>query len=299
MTMALLQMRCSVSLKNIENNKGEGQMNGKLYVVGTPIGNLSDFSPRARETLTSVDFIAAEDTRVTQKLLNYFDIKKPLVSYYEHNRRERGEMIISRILNGEVCAIVTDAGMPCISDPGQDLVYLCHENGIQVESVPGPTAFATALAISGMESGRFTFEGFLSTNKPSRKEHLEEVKNETRTMIFYEAPHKLKATLKDMYAYFGDREIAIVKELTKIHETVMRTSLKKAIDYFEIENPRGEYVLIIAGAEKQKETQPVTLEQAVELANELVSKGMSVNEASKTVAADTGIKKSLIYKELL
>lgn len=274
-------------------------MNGKLYVVGTPIGNLSDFSPRARETLTSVDFIAAEDTRVTQKLLNYFDIKKPLVSYYEHNRRERGEMIISRILNGEVCAIVTDAGMPCISDPGQDLVYLCHENGIQVESVPGPTAFATALAISGMESGRFTFEGFLSTNKPSRKEHLEEVKNETRTMIFYEAPHKLKATLKDMYAYFGDREIAIVKELTKIHETVMRTSLKKAIDYFEIENPRGEYVLIIAGAEKQKKIQPVTLEQAVELANELVSKGMSVNEASKTVAADTGIKKSLIYKELL
>ena len=274
-------------------------MNGKLYVVGTPIGNLSDFSPRARETLTSVDFIAAEDTRVTQKLLNYFDIKKPLVSYYEHNRRERGEMIISRILNGEVCAIVTDAGMPCISDPGQDLVYLCHENGIQVESVPGPTAFATALAISGMESGRFTFEGFLSTNKPSRKEHLEEVKNETRTMIFYEAPHKLKATLKDMYAYFGDREIAIVKELTKIHETVMRTSLKKAIDYFEIENPRGEYVLIIAGAEKQKEKQPVTLEQAVELANELVSKGVSVNEASKTVAADTGIKKSLIYKELL
>ena len=274
-------------------------MNGKLYVVGTPIGNLSDFSPRARETLSSVDFIAAEDTRVTQKLLNYFDIKKPLVSYYEHNRRERGEMIISRILNGEVCAIVTDAGMPCISDPGQDLVYLCHENGIQVESVPGPTAFATALAISGMESGRFTFEGFLSTNKPSRKEHLEEVKNETRTMIFYEAPHKLKATLKDMYAYFGDREIAIVKELTKIHETVMRTSLKKAIDYLEIENPRGEYVLIIAGAEKQKEKQPVTLEQAVELANELVSKGMSVNEASKTVAADTGIKKSLIYKELL
>lgn len=274
-------------------------MSGKLYVVGTPIGNLSDFSPRARETLASVDFIAAEDTRVTQKLLNYFDIKKPLVSYYEHNRRERGEMIISRILNGEVCAIVTDAGMPCISDPGQDLVYLCHENNIPVESVPGPTAFATALAISGMESGRFTFEGFLSTNKPSRKEHLEEIKNETRTMIFYEAPHKLKATLKDMYAYFGDREIAIVKELTKIHETVMRTSLKDAIDYFEIENPRGEYVLIIAGAQKVKEKQPVTLEQAVELAKELVSKGMSINEASKTVAGDTGIKKSLIYKELL
>ena len=274
-------------------------MIGKLYVVGTPIGNLSDFSPRARDTLATVDFIAAEDTRVTQKLLNFFDIKKPLVSYYEHNRRERGEMIISRILNGETCAIVTDAGMPCISDPGQDLVYLCHENNIPVESVPGPTAFATALAISGMESGRFTFEGFLSTNKPSRKEHLEELKDETRTMIFYEAPHKLKATLKDMYSYFGDRQIAIVKELTKIHETVMRTSLKGAIDYFEVETPRGEYVLILAGTEKTKEKQPVTLEQAVELAKELVEKGVSVNEASKTVAADTGIKKSLIYKELL
>ncbi len=274
-------------------------MSGKLYVVGTPIGNLSDFSPRAKETLATVDFIAAEDTRVTQKLLNFFDIKKPLVSYYEHNRRERGEMIISRILGGEVCAIVTDAGMPCISDPGQDLVYLCHQNNIPVESVPGPTAFATALAISGMESGRFTFEGFLSTNKPSRKEHLEELKNETRTMIFYEAPHKLKATLRDMYSYFGDREIAIVKELTKIHESVFRTSLKGAIDYFEVENPRGEYVLILAGAEKTKEKQPVTLEQAVLLAKELVEKGVSVNEVSKTVAADTGIKKSLIYKELL
>lgn len=274
-------------------------MSGKLYVVGTPIGNLSDFSKRAIETLASVDFIAAEDTRVTQKLLNYFDIKKPLVSYYEHNRRERGEMIVSRLLGDEICAIVTDAGMPCISDPGQDLVYLCHEKGIPVESVPGPTAFATALAISGMESGRFTFEGFLSTNKPSRKEHLDELRNETRTMIFYEAPHKLKATLKDMYEYFGDRQIAVVKELTKIHETVMRTSLKCAIDYFEIENPRGEYVLIIAGLEKSKEKQPVTLEQAVVLAKELVNKGISVNEAAKTIAGETGIKKSLIYKELL
>ena len=274
-------------------------MSGKLYVVGTPIGNLSDFSPRAREVLSAVDFVAAEDTRVTQKLLNFFDIKKPLISYFEHNRREKGKVIVSRILTGETCAVVTDAGMPCISDPGQDLVYLCHENGIPVESVPGPTAFATALAVSGMESGRFTFEGFLSTNKPSRKEHLEELRNETRTMIFYEAPHKLKATLKDMYEYFGDREIAIVKELTKIHETVMRTSLKGAVEYFEVENPRGEYVLILGGAEKQKEKQPVTFEQAVSLAKELVEKGMGVSEASKTVAADTGFKKSLIYKELL
>ena len=274
-------------------------MSGKLYVVGTPIGNLSDFSPRAKEVLQTVDFIAAEDTRVTTKLLNKFEFKKPLISYYEHNRRERGEIIIKRILDGETCAIVTDAGMPCISDPGQDLVYLCHENNITVESVPGPTAFATALAISGMESGRFTFEGFLSTNKPSRKEHLDELRNETRTMIFYEAPHKLKATLKDMQKAFGDREIAIVKELTKIHENVMRTTLCGACEYFEKEDPRGEYVLIIAGVEKQKEKQPVTLEQAVDIAKDLVLKGVSVNEAAKTVAADTGIKKSLIYKELL
>ncbi len=274
-------------------------MSGKLYVVGTPIGNLSDFSERAKEVLKSVDFIAAEDTRVTTKLLNKFEFKKPLISYYEHNRRERGEIIIKRILDGETCAIVTDAGMPCISDPGQDLVYLCHEKNIPVESVPGPTAFATALAISGMESGRFTFEGFLSTNKPSRKEHLDELRNETRTMIFYEAPHKLKATLKDMQKVFGDREIAIVKELTKIHENVMRTTLCGACEYFEKEDPRGEYVLIIAGAQKQKEKQPVTLEQAVEIAKDLVLKGVSVNEAAKTVASDTGIKKSLIYKELL
>lgn len=274
-------------------------MSGKLYVVGTPIGNLSDFSPRAKEVLNSVDFIAAEDTRVTTKLLNKFELKKPLISYYEHNRRERGEVIIKRILDGETCAIVTDAGMPCISDPGQDLVYLCHENNIPVESVPGPTAFATALAISGMESGRFTFEGFLSTNKPSRKEHLDELKAETRTMIFYEAPHKLKATLKDMQKVFGDREIAIVKELTKIHENVMRTTLLGACEYFDREDPRGEYVLIIAGAQKQKEKQPVTLEQAVNIAKDLVSKGVSVNEAAKIVAGDTGIKKSLIYKELL
>lgn len=274
-------------------------MNGKLYVVGTPIGNLSDFSPRGIKTLSEVDFIAAEDTRVTAKILNHFEIKKPLVSYYEHNRRERGEIIVERILKGENCAVVTDAGMPCISDPGQDLVYLCRESGIEVESVPGPTAFATALAVSGMECGRFTFEGFLSVNKPSRKEHLEELKTETRTMVFYEAPHKLKATLKDMLSYFGNREICIVKELTKIHETVMRTSLSSAIEYFETENPKGEYVLIVKGADKAEKEQPVTLEQAVLTASELVKKGISVNEAAKTVANETGIKKSLIYKQLL
>lgn len=271
---------------------------GKLYVVGTPIGNLSDISPRGIETLESVDFIAAEDTRVTAKLLNHFDIKKPLVSYYEHNKREKGTVITDRILMGETCAIVTDAGMPCISDPGEDLIRDCHNLGIAVESVPGPTAFATALAISGMETGRFTFEGFLSVNKQSRKEHLEELKNEKRTMIFYEAPHKLRNTLKDLYSFFGDREIAIVKELTKIHETVMRTTLKGANEYFAAENPKGEYVLILAG-DKEIKKQPLTIEEAVRTAKELVEKGMSVNEASKTVASETGFKKSEIYKSLI
>lgn len=274
-------------------------MSGKLYVVGTPIGNLSDFSPRGIRTLETVDFIAAEDTRVTVKLLNHFDISKQLVSYHEHNLRERGEMIIGRILGGENCAVVTDAGMPCISDPGQDLVYLCRERGIEVESVPGPTAFATALAVSGMDCKRFTFEGFLSMNKPSRREHLNELKNERRTMIFYEAPHKLPATLKDMYKTFGDRKIALVKELTKIHENVMRTTLKEACEYFETESPKGEYVLIIEGSKEDINKQPVTLEQAVLLASELVSGGASINEASKTVSSETGIKKSLIYKSLL
>ncbi len=273
-------------------------LSGKLFVVGTPIGNLSDISPRGIETLQSVDFIAAEDTRVTAKLLNHFDIKKPLVSYYEHNKREKGTVITDRILMGETCAIVTDAGMPCISDPGEDLIRDCHNLGIPVESVPGPTAFATALAISGMETGRFTFEGFLSVNKQSRKEHLEELKGEKRTMIFYEAPHKLRNTLKDLYNFFGDREIAIVKELTKIHETVMRTTLKGANEYFETENPKGEYVLILAG-DKEIKKQPLTIEEAVLSAKELVEKGMSINEASKTVASETGFKKSEIYKSLL
>ena len=222
-------------------------MSGKLYVVGTPIGNLGDFSPRAVETLEKVDFIAAEDTRVTLKLLNHFGIKKEMVSYFEHNKRDRGEIITARILSGEDCAICTDAGMPAISDPGEDLVRLCHKLGIQVESVPGPTAFATALALSGMEVGRFTFEGFLSVSKKSRREHLEELTDEKRTMVFYEAPHKLKNTLQDMYKYFGDREISLVREITKVHEEVIKTTLAEAINRYEDEKPKGEFVLIVAG----------------------------------------------------
>lgn len=273
-------------------------MSGKLYVVGTPIGNLSDFSPRAVETLASVDFIAAEDTRVTLKLLNHFEIKKPMVSYFEHNRRERGEIILERIKSGENCAIVTDAGMPAISDPGEDLVDLCLSNGITVESVPGPTAFATAMAMSGLPSGRFTFEGFLSVNKPSRREHLEEIVSERRTMVFYEAPHKLTATLKDLYKYLGDRRIALIKELTKIHETVERTTLSEACEKYSAQTPKGEFVIVIEGSTEPKQKE-VSLDEAVALAKGLVESGMTINDAAKEIAKETKLKKGDIYKALL
>lgn len=273
-------------------------MSGKLYVVGTPIGNLSDFSSRAVETLASVDFIAAEDTRVTLKLLNHFEIKKPMVSYFEHNRRERGEIILERIKSGENCAIVTDAGMPAISDPGEDLVNLCLSNGITVESVPGPTAFATAVAISGLPSGRFTFEGFLSVNKPSRREHLEEIVSERRTMVFYEAPHKLTATLKDLYKYLGDRRIALIKELTKIHETVERTTLFEACEKYSAQTPKGEFVIVIEGSTEPKQKE-VSLDEAVALAKGLVESGMTINDAAKEIAKETKLKKGDIYKALL
>lgn len=272
-------------------------MSGKLYVLGTPIGNLEDFSPRAQRILSEVDFIAAEDTRVTIKLLNHLGISKPMVAYFEHNKKERGNVVIDRILAGETCAIVTDAGMPAISDPGEDLIRECHEKGIAVESVPGPTAFATALAISGMPSGRFCFEGFLSVNKPSRKQHLDEIKNERRTMIFYEAPHKLIRTLADMYASFGDRQIAIVREITKIHETVMRLTLSEAIEFYKTQEPRGEYVLIVEGA--KEEIVSYTLEDAVKLAKKLIDEGLPASAAAKEAAQVTGIKKSDIYKQML
>lgn len=272
-------------------------MNGVLYVVGTPIGNLSDFSPRAAQTLEKADFIAAEDTRVTLKLLNHFGIKKEMVSYFEHNKRERGELIISRILSGESCAVVTDAGMPCISDPGQLLVEQCAEAGIQVVAVPGPTAFATALAVSGMDTGRFTFEGFLSTAKKQRFEHLDSLKDEKRTMVFYEAPHKLAKTLFDMYAAFGNRRLCIVRELTKIHEEVIRTTLGNGAEKYADGSLKGEIVLIIDG--KREEAQEITLEDAVERAKKLVEGGMSISRAAKEAAAETPFKKSDIYRELL
>ncbi len=272
-------------------------MAGTLYVVGTPIGNLGDFSPRAVEVLSSCDFIAAEDTRVTIKLLNHFGIKKPMVSYYEHNRNERGGVIIERLLNGENCALVSDAGMPIISDPGEDLTLRCHENNIKVCAVPGPCAFVTALAISGMPSGRFTFEGFLTKAKQNRREHLEELVNEKRTMIFYEAPHKLPSTLEDMAKYFGDRKIALVKELTKIYENVERTTLFEAAKKYREVSPRGEYVLIIEGKLEDTE-KTITIDEAKSMAEELIKSGLSKNEASKEIAKKTGLKKSDIYKSL-
>ena len=272
-------------------------MAGKLYVVGTPIGNLSDFSPRAVETLGMVDFIAAEDTRVTVKLLNHFGIKKPMISYYEHNKTGRGNDIIDRLISGEVCALVSDAGMPAISDPGEDLVRLCHENNIEVESVPGPTAITTALAIAGMSTGRFCFEGFLSVNKQSRKEHLTELKFEKRTMVFYEAPHKLISTLRDMREYFGERKIALVRELTKLHEEVIRTTFTEALEMYDGDKaPKGEFVLIVSGYEESETAESYNIEDAVRIAKGYMEKGNSASAAAKMAAADTGFRKNDIYK---
>ncbi len=272
-------------------------MSGKLYIVGTPIGNLSDFSPRAIDTLSKVDFLAVEDTRVTVKLLNHFGIKKEMLAYYEHNKNSKGNLIITRLLNGESCALLSDAGMPAISDPGEDLVRQAYENGIEVESVPGPSALITALAISGMPSGRFCFEGFLTMNKIGRREHLESLKNETRTMIFYEAPHKLSATLQDMLKYFGNRKIAIVRELTKLHESVTHTDFEQAIAYYNDNDPRGEFVLIVSGADKEKEN--YTIEDAIKIAQKLINEGHSTSSAAKEAAALTGQKKGDIYKRIL
>ena len=273
-------------------------MSGTLTLVGTPIGNLSDFSPRAVKALEECDFIAAEDTRVTLTLLNHFGVRKPMVSYFEHNKRERGEMICQKLLGGENAVLVTDAGMPAISDPGEDLVAMCHEKGIPVTVVPGPSAVVTALAISGMPSGRFTFEGFLSMSRRSRREHLQDIKGERRTMIFYEAPHKLLSTLEDFLDTLGDRRICLVRELTKLHEEVFRTTLSQAVAHYRETPPRGEFVLILEGAPKVEET-PLSVDDAVELARErMEAEDLSASMAAKAVAAETGLKKGDIYKRL-
>lgn len=274
-------------------------MAGKIYVVGTPIGNLGDFSPRATEILSTVDFIAAEDTRVTAKLLNHFGIKKETVSYYEHNKNQKGAYLIDRVLAGENLAIVSDAGMPAISDPGEDLVRQAHKAGIKVEAVPGPSALITALSISGFPSGRFCFEGFLSVNRISRTKHLNDIKNEKRTLVFYEAPHKLLKTLYDMRHILGEREICIVRELTKIHETVYHFNFTSAISHFEQNAPKGEFVVIIKGANEQEETNALTLTEAQSLAKKLMSEGLSASAAAKEAASVSGFKKGEIYKAII
>ena len=274
-------------------------MSGTLYLVATPIGNLGDFSPRAVETLQSVDFIAAEDTRVSVKLLNHFEIKKPLVSYHAHNHVSAGQAILERLLCGESCALVTDAGTPAISDPGEELVRLCAQHDVEVLSIPGCCAAVNALAVSGLPTGRFTFEGFLTVNRKSRREHLESLKTEERTMIFHEAPHKLRTTLADLRDTFGsDRQIALCRELTKLHEQTRRCTLAEAVDYYAENEPKGEFVLVVAGAEKQAET-TISLEEAVDLVLERKAQGMRLKDAVRDVAADTGLSKNELYAAAL
>ena len=274
-------------------------MPGMLYLVPTPIGNLSDISVRCRETLEQVDFIAAEDTRVSLKLLNHLGIKKSLVSYYEHNKTFKGNVIVERILAGETCALVSDAGSPAISDPGEDLVKQCAEAGITVCAIPGPCAAITALSISGQSTGRFTFEGFLSTAKKSRKEHLESLINEQRTMIFYEAPHKLMNTLEDMATTFGgDRPISLCRELTKLHEEVIRTTLNGAVELYTNQPPKGEYVLVVAGAVPVV-AEVATVEDAAKRVKELMDSGMSRKDAVKQTAQELNLPKNAVYDAAL
>ena len=274
-------------------------MAGILYLVPTPIGNLNDISPRARQTLADADFLACEDTRVSLKLLNHLQLKKPLVSYHEHNKAESGQKILARLLAGETCALVTDAGSPAISDPGEDLVRLCAQNGVTVCAIPGPCALVTALSISGLPTGRFTFEGFLSVNKKSRQAHLTGLKDETRTMIFYEAPHKLLATLQDLAAAFGgERPISLCRELTKLHEEVRRTTLAEACAYYAENAPRGEFVLVVGGAEGSS-GEGCTFDDALALVRERIAGGLSTKDAAKQVAAATGYPKNQLYDAIL
>ena len=269
-------------------------MSGKLYLVGTPIGNLGDFSPRAADALREADFIAAEDTRVTLKLLNHFGIRKPMVSYFEHNKYASGAKIFERILAGETCALVTDAGMPAISDPGEELVRMCASGGVEVLTVPGPSALISALALSALPTGRFCFEGFLSTANKSRREHLESLRSERRTMIFYEAPHKLMRTLEDMKNTFGpERRISLCRELTKLHEQTLRTDLAGAIEHFTEFPPKGEFVLVIEGAPEAGSG--FSLDEAAALAERYRAEGLSRKAACKKAAAETGFSANELY----
>lgn len=272
-------------------------MKGTLYLVATPIGNLSDISERALKVLSEVDFVAAEDTRNTGLLLSRFGISKSMVSYFEHNKRERGELIVARIEEGESCALVTDAGTPAISDPGEDIVKLCAARGVNVVSVPGPCAAICALTLSALSTGRFVFEGFISTNKSERRERLKELASEQRTLIIYEAPHKLRMTLDDLLKYFGDRRITLCRELTKLNEEAIRTTVASAVEFYKTNDPKGEYVLVIEGApEKASVEYP---EDVTEHVNSLIESGLDRMTAMKTAAKQRGISKSDVYKQYI
>ena len=273
-------------------------MSGKLYLVATPIGNLGDLSPRAAETLAAADFVAAEDTRVSLKLLNHFNIKKPLVSYHEHNQAAAGPAILNRLLSGETCALVTDAGTPAVSDPGEGLVALCAENGVEVLAIPGCCAAVSALAVSGLPTGRFVFEGFLPVNRGERRERLAELAGEERTMILYEAPHRLRATLADLAEAFGERRVTLCRELTKLHEETRRTTLSEALARYTENDPKGEFVLVLAGRERPAE-RAVTLEEGVDMVLSRREKGERMKDAVRQVAAATGLSRNELYDAAL
>lgn len=282
-----------------EKNKVE---KSTLYLVATPIGNLADISERAVKVLTEADFIAAEDTRNSLRLLTALGIKNELVSYHEHNKKASGERLVARLLSGESCALITDAGMPAISDPGEDIVRMCADAGITVSVIPGACAAVSALSVSGLATSRFAFEGFLSANKNERKKHLEKVKNEDRTLIFYEAPHKLRATLSDMANSFGnERKISLCREITKINEEIKRLTLGEAVSFYELNEPRGEYVLVVEGcssetiSDEKKELLTLSPEEHVQRYED---EGLARMDAIKRAAKDRGISKSELYKIL-
>ncbi len=271
-------------------------MSGTLYLVATPIGNLGDLSPRAAQVLSEADFIAAEDTRVSMKLLSHLALRRPLVSYHQHNRASAGPAILARLLAGESCALVTDAGTPAISDPGEDLVRLCADNGVPVQAVPGCCALITALAVSGLATGRFVFEGFLPVNRGERRERLAKLACEERTMIFYEAPHRLRATLDDLLSAFGDRPAALCRELTKLHEETLRLTLAQASDYYRDREPRGEYVIVLAGGEPEA---GLSLEEGTARVLALRAEGVKMKDAVRQVVAATGLGRNELYQAAL
>ena len=273
---------------------------GTLYLVGTPIGNLEDLTYRAVRVLKEVDFVAAEDTRVSGKLLHYLEISKPLVSYHEHNRKQRGPELVQRLLQGGAWARVTGAGMPAISDPGEDLANLCHEAGIPVVPVPGACAAVSALAQSGLPSGKWCFEGFLPTAGKQRRERLAVLKQATRTCIVYEAPHRLKATMQELAEQLGDRRVSISREITKLHEECLRMTLPEAAAYYEEHEPRGEFVLVIEGASENPEQAAANqMEQAIALTEELTAAGLTLRDAVKQAAKQTGARKNQLYQIML